>query len=144
MTQIKFVVPGVPVAKGRPKFRKVGKFVQAYTPAKTHKAEKFIADCFKRQIETVPTEYEHIGMTCNFYMPFPKGTSKKRQNEWHEIKFHVKRPDLDNLIKTICDALNGIAFADDSAVTHMDVCKLYSKEPRTEVYLHYYKKDLTN
>ena len=41
-TQIQLTVLGVPVAKGRPRFRKVGKYVQTYTPAKTAKAERQI------------------------------------------------------------------------------------------------------
>ena len=139
--RIKIIVPGVPVAKGRPKFRKVGRFVQTYTPAKTHKAEKWIADCFKAQVLKVPKEYDELYLTCNFFMPFPKSTSKKRQGEWHERKGHTKRPDLDNLVKTVCDGLNGVAFSDDSAIVCMDVAKVYSKEPRTEIYITYKKGD---
>lgn len=139
MTQINFVVPGVPVAKGRPKFRKAGKFIQTYTPTKTQKAEKFIADCFKAYGKKPPKKYDEIWLTCNFYMSIPKGTSKKRTLEWNEKKGHTKRPDVDNLVKTVCDALNGVAFVDDSLITGMDVCKLYSTNPRTEIAISYHK-----
>lgn len=130
---------GAPVAKGRPKFRKVGKFVQAYTPAKTKKAELHIAGVFKEQLKRVPSGYDEIFLTCNFYMPIPKSISKKKAEQWHEKRGHTKRPDLDNLVKTVCDALNGVAFRDDSSIVGIQCGKLYSKEPRTEIFLEYLK-----
>lgn len=134
---IKFVIPGVPVAKGRPKFRRTGAFVQAYTPAKTLKAERLIRDCFNAMQEVPPKDYDHIGLTCNFYMPFNKSVSKKKRIAWNEKKHHIVRPDIDNLVKAIADALNGVAFKDDSAITCLDCCKIYSDSPRTEVYITY-------
>ena len=43
---IEFTIPGVPVAKGRPKFSTRGGYAQAYTPSKTTKAEQYIAITF--------------------------------------------------------------------------------------------------
>lgn len=71
-------------------------------------------------------------------MPIPKGISNKKRGEWHELKPHVKRPDLDNLVKTVCDALNGIAFEDDSALVQIVASKIYSENPRTEITLEYF------
>lgn len=47
--------------------------------------------------------------------------------------FHVKTPDADNLLKFVCDALNGIFFKDDSLIAHAEVTKKYSGTERTEV-----------
>ena len=39
---IRFVIPGEPQGKGRPKFSRQGNFVKTYTPAKTENYEAHI------------------------------------------------------------------------------------------------------
>ena len=51
----------------------------------------------------------------------PKTACRKgnpRKEEWR-----TKRPDADNVAKAICDALNGVAFDDDSQVVDLCVMK---------------------
>ena len=50
----------------------------------------------------------------------------------HLVKPLVK-PDLDNIAKGICDALNGIAWKDDKQITDLYVGKRYDENPRVEV-----------
>ena len=45
----------------------------------------------------------------------------------------VKKPDVDNLAKTILDSLNGIAYHDDAQVSKCTIEKYYSDKPRIEV-----------
>ena len=45
------------------------------------------------------------------------------------------KPDADNIAKAVLDALNGLAYTDDSKVTRLVVVKLYGTEPRVEVKL---------
>ena len=45
----------------------------------------------------------------------------------------VKRPDWDNVGKIVTDALNGVAYDDDSQIVSASVEKYYSEEPRTEI-----------
>ena len=45
-----------------------------------------------------------------------------------EIKPTIK-PDVDNAVKAILDALNGVAFPDDKAVTTLFVKKRYGATP---------------
>jgi Holliday junction resolvase RusA-like endonuclease len=45
------------------------------------------------------------------------------------------RPDLDNVIKSILDALNGVAYSDDSAVISVTAEKRYAENPRVDVML---------
>ena len=42
---------------------------------------------------------------------------------------HTKKPDLDNLGKAVLDALNEIAFTDDSHITKLTLVKRYSAFP---------------
>ena len=45
----------------------------------------------------------------------------------------LTKPDVDNFAKVI-DALNGIAWRDDSQVVHLVVTKQYSDRPRLEIF----------
>ncbi|CZR99694.1 Endodeoxyribonuclease RusA [Clostridioides difficile] len=46
-----------------------------------------------------------------------------------------KKPDLDNIIKSVADSLNGIAYKDDSQIVEVVSKKYYSDKPRVEVIL---------
>ena len=48
-------------------------------------------------------------------------------------EYHVTKPDSDNLIKFVCDALNGVFYKDDSQITRIQAVKVYAKEPSTEI-----------
>jgi Holliday junction resolvase RusA-like endonuclease len=52
-----------------------------------------------------------------------------------ETTWHIKRPDLDNVIKAIADGSNKIAFHDDSQICRIIAEKHYSETPRVEVKL---------
>ena len=118
----------VPIPKGRPRFYGG----HAVTPEKTRKYEKLIRDSWEHGL--VDAEYLTIDMV--FKMPIPQSLSKKKQREL-DGQPHVKKPDLDNLVKAVLDALNdGIAFVDDSKVWCINACKEYAEEPSVWVGIH--------
>lgn len=45
----------------------------------------------------------------------------------------IKRPDLDNVLKAVSDALNKIAYKDDSQIVGAVLRKYYGDDARTEV-----------
>jgi Holliday junction resolvase RusA-like endonuclease len=47
----------------------------------------------------------------------------------------TKTPDTDNIAKSVLDALNKVAYKDDSCVVDLIVEKWYSENPRVEVYI---------
>ena len=49
--------------------------------------------------------------------------------------WHIARPDTDNLIKFVCDSLNGVFFKDDSQLCEIRAVKKYSEKPRTIVII---------
>jgi len=67
----------------------------------------------------------HIGI--------PKSWSKKKQKECHN--FHPGRPDLDNYIKIVLDAMNDIVWNDDAQVQIIHAEKYYNKLPKIVVLI---------
>ena len=129
--KVKFTVPGAPKGKGRPRFTRNGR---TYTPKDTVEYENKIALCYKQQVGDVFFK-EHIPLDVRItaYFPIPKSTSKKQHQAMidHLIRPTVK-PDSDNVVKCM-DALNKIAFHDDSQIVDCQVRKFYSDNPRVVV-----------
>lgn len=127
-----FTVYGQPIAKGRPRLGKWG----TYTPEKTINYENLVKMSYLEEHKGKELLKGELSMIINFYFAIPKSTSKKNRKLMNEGKIrHNKKPDIDNCIKSITDALNGIAYKDDSQIVQVKACKLYSEEPKTEVVI---------
>lgn len=60
------------------------------------------------------------------YLP-PKSTSKKRTQDMMEGReLPLKKPDIDNIVKVVADALNGVAYHDDTQIAYVAAKKAYS------------------
>lgn len=131
-----FIVPSKPMGKQRPKATSRGRYTKVYTPKETISYENLVIAMFRQTYPNAkPLEGEVRGFIRAFY-PIPLSTSKKRKQAMLEgvIRPQVK-PDLDNIEKIIYDALNGIAYTDDSHITEMSISKHYSDSPRVEVII---------
>lgn len=128
---IKFTIRGIPKTKARPRIVRKGDKIITYSPSAKYEKD-FLSLCF----QYMPDEpiKEPIKIICNFYMPIPTSFSKKKklQAKNKEIR-PVVRPDIDNLLKLVLDALNNRFFLDDKQVVSLSVEKFYSEIPRTEV-----------
>ncbi len=65
-----------------------------------------------------------------FEMNIPKSYSKKKRLSLVGT-YVIKKPDTDNLIKSVQDGLNGIVYHDDSQIANVNATKIYSLEPKT-------------
>lgn len=128
---ISIVIPGPPIAKGRPRISTVGKFARAFTPAKTRRYEDMIrCEAADAMGERGPLD-EPVSVVVTAYVAPPKSLSKKRrQDALDGVTKPVTRPDLDNYAKAALDGCNAIVFRDDSLVTDLIVRKRYSERPR--------------
>lgn len=126
-----FIVPGIPVQKSRPR---VGKF-GTYTPEKTVNYENLVKVCYTEEHGQEERLQGALVLTARFYFPVPKSYSKKRKERIKEGKeLFVKSPDLDNLMKSVADALNDIAYEDDKQIYESHLMKAYTLgNPRAEV-----------
>ena len=127
---IKITIPGIPVAKGRPRVTKRG----AFTPQKTVNYESLVQYIYMDQAEGQKLEGP-LKMDIGFYFPIPKSYSKKRKQAIMDIEeMHTKKPDIDNCIKSITDALNNFAYDDDSQIVEITAKKNYTvNEPNAVV-----------
>ena len=57
---------------------------------------------------------------------------KKNQMNLGQIKA-TKKPDIDNVIKSVLDGLNGVAYEDDKQVVKLTANKYYGVQPRVEI-----------
>lgn len=109
---MRFVLDGDPVPKGRPRHGRG----HSFTPKRTRDAEQSIRDQVA-ELGLVPHDVP-VAVSLTFYC-------KTR-----------RRTDLDNLMKLVTDALNGIAYTDDHLI-HRLHGRLFraaiAEHPRTEV-----------
>lgn len=133
--KVEFEVPGKPFGKQRPRVVHRGGFSRAYTPKETVEYEKKVKSSYKKSTDIVlenhPIEAKILGI-----FPIPESTSKKKRNFMTQNKVHhTKKPDCDNIGKAVLDALNGIAYQDDSQICKLSVEKIYGEDPRVIVCL---------
>lgn len=135
---IEFVVPGEPVAKGRPKFTVRGGFAKVYTPAETLKAEEVIrchAQNAMRGLGLQPTGrplYVKIFVFKGIPESWPK---RKTELALAGEILPTGKPDADNYMKLALDALNGIVWLDDCQITDTYCKKRYSDTPHMKIII---------
>lgn len=118
-----------PAPKLRPRLGRNG----TYTPYKTKVFEaEIIRQTIEqsRNIEKINTGPIHMSLAFVFTRP---KTAKKRTD-------HVVKPDLDNLIKAVTDAMtkSGRVFKDDAQINSMTAVKVYGDAAKIEVTLSGY------
>lgn len=116
---IEFFIPGTFKAKGRPRFD--SRSGHAFTPKDTESYEAVVRQYAKEAMAGKPLLEGPLAAEITFIFPRPK--SKKLE------VYHISRPDVDNCLKTILDAMNGIVYQDDSAVVRCEICK-YLQAPK--------------
>lgn len=130
---VSFVIPTAPLGKERPRLAGKGAI---YTPTKTKAYENFIKGCYIEQCGDVSFGARSIKMDVKAYVPLISKLKKAEREAAlrGELKPTAK-PDADNILKAILDALNELAYDDDRAIYKISVERIYSDEPRTEVLI---------
>lgn len=81
----------------------------------------------------VRLHYEELAVSCKFVFRRPKSHTNKSGLKPEAPLY--PREDVDNLAKGVLDALNGIAYLDDSQITRLLITKEYNTFSQTEVTL---------
>lgn len=125
-----FTVPGEPKGKGRPRFSRASG--RPYTPKGTEIYEARVAMEFRAEYpEVTPTEKPiELWLSANFGIP--KSWPKRKRASAPGLPC-MKKPDADNILKAVCDGLNGIAYKDDAQITEVHLMKAYGEVPFVRV-----------
>jgi len=140
--QIQFTIPAVPVPEPRKRVRirktRDGKsFSQLYTPSSdpvnAFKATARISASMALK-RIAPLEGP-LKLSMVFVMP-------RTQNQIWKTKpmpriWHSKKPDFDNLEKSVCDALKGLVWIDDSQICSVSTVKVIAagnEQPHVEFH----------
>ncbi|WP_341456301.1 RusA family crossover junction endodeoxyribonuclease [Clostridium merdae] len=134
--RIQFVVPGPPQGKARPRVvRAKNGMSMTYTPDKTVVYEELVRLRFKAATQGFRfSDDAQLAMQITAFYPIPKSKSKRIQADMMAgVLRPTKKPDCDNVIKIICDALNELAYKDDAQIVVTQMSKYYGEIPRTLV-----------
>lgn len=129
-----FMIPGKPKGKGRPRVNTTTH--RAYTPEDTRQYERTVQYSY---INAYPVAEERfhkgaIRVQINAYFPIPVSWPQWKKRKAMEGKFlPLTKPDTDNIAKAVLDALNGLAYTDDSQVVALTVNKLYAERGHVAV-----------
>lgn len=131
---IKLVINEIPKPQPRPRIAVRGIYAHAYEPKSITKYKRLVADKYRSEHRQQLPLSGALSVDLRFYRPIQKSISKaERQRRLLGQSLPTVRPDIDNYVKAILDALNGLAFKDDSQIAVLYARKLYSDEPRTEI-----------
>lgn len=134
MKSFLFTVPGKPMGKQRPRFSRASG--TAYTPKETANYENLIRLAFTEKYpDHVPTADPVILSICAVY-PIPQSWTKKRKIQAALGEIFPGKPDIDNIVKIIQDALNDVCWTDDAHIFKLrDVEKRYGDRPGLTVLI---------
>ena len=125
--KVKFNINTKPVPKGRPRLGKGGK---VFTPKTTQVFEEICALSYGNR-HYFGKDYISIKIIFNFEIP--KSYTKKRHQDALEGKIKPSKNDIDNLIKSVLDGLNGKAWEDDRYIIHLEAEKRYNTRDFIEI-----------
>ena len=120
-------VLGMPIAKGRPRVARNG---HVYTPQQTRDYEERI----KLQTKVLMAGRKATAEPCVihaavFFEPSPSLSKRKRAELFAYGAWHLKKPDLDNVLKSALDAIcgEGLAILDDKQIVEICCAKTYAE-----------------
>ncbi|MBW9299020.1 RusA family crossover junction endodeoxyribonuclease [Lactococcus raffinolactis] len=121
-----------PYPSPRPRFSRRGTYMPSdYTAWK----KMFLREWLKHNLGKYETGVA-IAVDLKFYIKPPLAISKVKKNKQEledETIIVVKKPDLDNLEKSVLDSINGHAYEDDNQISDLHSRKRYSLNPRVEI-----------
>lgn len=132
-----FEVPGKIVGKGRPRLNSYTGNV--YTPTRTKDYETLIEQYFLLKYPRFKMLEGRIKISMTAYFSIPKATKKSMIEDMLTDKMSpTKKPDIDNIIKIVLDAMNRFAFKDDIQITKLEVEKKYALDEKIEIKIEEY------
>ena len=148
MTTIEFTVYSVPVAQPRQRHRifrsrsgvlLAGNYIPATNPVNQYKYD--VRQTAQKYMNGNGLWFGPLGMHLEVYLPRPKKLDKGKKSN-AAAQWHFGQKDVDNLYKSIADALTGIVYKNDGQICNALVQKFYHERagmPR--VYIKIWKME---
>ena len=129
--KVKFTIPGEPHGKARPRVVNG----HAFTPGNTVEYENLVRLEYQRQCgQQRFSDDAQLDLRITAYYAVPKSVSRKKHIAMLEHKIRpTKKPDADNVVKSIADSLNKIAYRDDTQIVDCQIRKFYGEWSRVVV-----------
>lgn len=132
-----FTVDGKPEGKGRPRWD--GRNKRMYTPGSTKVYESAVAWACRAAMGGLKPKKGPVEVLVVANKKVPAHVNKRTREMMRDGKIKpVSRPDLDNVIKSVLDGCNGIAYEDDAQVVTISAYVQYSDTPC--VYVEMYEE----
>ena len=132
-----FEVPGKIIGKGRPRINSYTGSV--YTPTRTKDYETLVEQYFMLKYPRFKPFEGRVQVEISAFFEIPKSAKNADKELMLDNKINpTKKPDIDNIVKIVLDAMNGIAFYDDTQITKLYVEKLYSTTETVKVKISEY------
>lgn len=126
------VIPGELRGKGRPRFGNG----RTFTDTKTTNAEAWVRSCAVEQVGQ-PALDVPLSVRIDYEVAIPKSWPKKKKAMARAMLLMPSvKPDVDNVVKLVGDALNGIVWRDDSQIYELHVSRRYADVPKATVTIY--------
>ncbi|HMA77909.1 MAG TPA: RusA family crossover junction endodeoxyribonuclease [Candidatus Paceibacterota bacterium] len=123
--RLTFSLPLASIPKGRPRTARAG---HVYTPKRTREFETAVT---KAVLQRLPEDFTlltgYLSMSYTFYLKVPKSWPKSKREQALAKVIYPQVGDLDNRVKAVSDALNGVLFLDDKQIVKSTEQVFYAK-----------------
>lgn len=134
LNAVSFTVPGEPQGKGRPRIGKVGAHARMFTPAKTVAYEGLVAHAAQQAMAGAAPFEAPCRIELDVLCSVPASWSQKKQAQALTGAIRpAKKPDADNVLKAVCDGMNGVVWKDDVQAVDVLLRKTYAATPGVRV-----------
>lgn len=128
---IELTINGKIQPKERPRKGMYGAF---YTPQKTRDYAEYIKTVYLQKYRRAIKMQGALSSVMIVFLPIPKSASKKKQEDMIAGKIRpTTKPDIDNIEKSVWDALNGLAYEDDKQIVESYTLKYYAREEKIRI-----------
>ena len=126
------VIYGDPKAQKRHRSTRAGNFIRQYDPSSKDKDDFLLMMQKERPSEPILGEMKLYIVFCFSRPKSHYRTGKNANMLRNDVPiFNAHKPDIDNLLKFVMDAMNGVFYKDDSQIVDVDIKKQYSNTPCT-------------
>lgn len=130
---LSFFVPGTPVAQSRPRFARRGAFVQTYDAAPAKDYKSWVKSCAidAMQLAGISMIKREIPLYLRVMISLQKPKSAPKK-----LIYPTKKPDCDNVLKGLQDAMESIVYEADQQIVAVTVRKQYAETPGVLILIH--------